>query len=171
MATKIPQNEKLSGSRRQRPIVSRPDNFPKSIPIGRSAKKKNCLHISPCSTMMTKYWHNNYVDPLSKTRCPLKCVEVIGSHCEKVTSDAPSDGNNATGRIVNGFTWSTKDSGFSKKSNYGPIDKCQGITASVVVCKTGVTEYWFYRRGFISTIHYKETSNKTFKIQKKKTAS
>ncbi|KAL4112715.1 hypothetical protein QTP88_016451 [Uroleucon formosanum] len=126
------------------------------------------MRISPCGSMMTKYWHNDYADPQLKTRCPQKCAEVIGSHCKKVTSDAPSDGSNAT-RIVNGFTWSTNDIGFCRKCSYGPINKCQGIKASAVVYKTGVTEYWFYRRGFISTIHYKKTSNKTFKIQKKKT--
>lgn len=41
------------------------------------------MRISPCDLMMTKYWHNNYDNTQSKTRCPLKCVEVIGPHCSK----------------------------------------------------------------------------------------
>ncbi|XP_015369250.1 PREDICTED: uncharacterized protein LOC107165504 isoform X2 [Diuraphis noxia] len=168
MATKIRRNEKLASSRLQQ------SNFPKLTPSKRPAKK-NCMRISPCDRMMTKYWQNDYVDTQSKARCHLKCLEVIaGSHLEEPLSSltsnptnnpsaddtrcrkTSSNGSTAT-RLVNRFTWLKTDTGFRMKCNFGPIDECQGIIASVVVKKTGVTEYWFYRRGFLSTIHYKET--------------
>ncbi|KAL5239926.1 hypothetical protein ACI65C_007336 [Semiaphis heraclei] len=134
------------------------------------------MRISPCDRKMTKYWINDYVDTQSKARCRyLKCVEVIAvSHLKEqhssVTSNptnnpsaddtgcrkTSSNGSTRTHRLKN-FTWLKTDCGFSLKCNFGPIDECQGIKASVVVNKTGVTEYWFYRRGLLSTIHYKET--------------
>lgn len=42
------------------------------------------MRIRPCGSMMTKYWHNDYADSQSITRCPQKCAEVIGSHRKKV---------------------------------------------------------------------------------------
>ncbi|KAE9530802.1 hypothetical protein AGLY_011264 [Aphis glycines] len=175
MAKEISQIENLpGGSFRQRAVV-RLVNFkvPYSRPATAPVKKKKSLRISPCDGMMTKYWYNDYVVTHSEIRrLNVETIEQDIHNAEKllsITSDAidsASEDNSSTSSVIssdedasilsNTFRCVMKDTGFSMLCNLGPLDECQGIKASAVVYKTGVTEYWFYRRGLVSTIHYKD---------------